>query len=108
MLKILSPLFNANEVIITYGIEPFDIVSKYPKLWYYLKNTYIITFIFSNIIYSNLIYSSLFSKKIKKNTANIIPSSNELNLLIGYNPKTNKKIYIPESGLYQNNRLGKN
>ena len=97
-------LFNLEEVIITYGIKTLNIVSEYPKIWYYLKVTYIISFIFSNIIYINYIYSKIskifFKKKIKKEKYLI--KSDKLNLLIGNDEKTGKNIYVQESGLYQN------
>ena len=97
-------VFNSKEVIITYGIKTLNIVSEYPKIWYYLKVTYIISFIFSNIIYINYFYSKIskifFKKKIKKEKYLI--KSDKLNLLIGNDEKTGKNIYVQESGLYQN------
>ena len=97
-------VFNSKEVIITYGIKTLNIVSEYPKIWYYLKVTYIISFIFSNIIYINYFYSKIskkfFNKKIKKEKYLI--KSDKLNLLIGNDEKTGKNIYVQESGLYQN------
>ena len=103
------PLYISNEIIITYGIHPFNICNEYPKLWFYIKLFFIITFIFSNIIISNIIYRNLINlknicqKKSKKNInkLNIINSSN-LNLEIGRNPIDNSIIKIPEYGLYQN------
>ena len=61
---------------------------------------------FSSLILSNFIYS-LFLKKLfnnsdkKINNKNSEIALNSLNLLIGEN-SNNSKIYIPESGLYQN------
>lgn len=105
------PLFTANEIIISYGFHPFDICSQNPDLWYILKTLYIICFLFSSFIISNFIYirilihlpffkpkdkqlinSHQYKKKINKN---------ELSLLIG-ETSSHQKIYIPESGLYQN------
>lgn len=105
------PLFTANEIIINYGFHPFDICSQNPDLWYILKTLYIICFLFSSFIISNFIYirilihlpffkpkdkqlinSHQYTKKINKN---------ELSLLIG-ETSSHQKIYIPESGLYQN------
>ena len=104
MARILNPLFNSKEVIIKYGLEPFDVVERYPKIWEYLKKIYVATFIFSNIIYANFIYSKIFNlsnkKEIKKETYKI--KTDKLNLLIGNDEKTGKNIYLPESGLYQN------
>jgi len=104
--KILAPVFTSKQIIITYGLEPFNIVSKFPKAWYYLKNIYVATFIFSNIIYANFIYSIFFgttnreNKKTEKEKYKI--KTDKLNLLIGNDEKTGKNIYLPESGLYQN------
>lgn len=102
--KVLSPVFKSNEVIIEYGLKPFNIVSECPKVWFYLKKIFVATFIFSNIIYSNYIYSKLFvkskNKKIKKEKYNI--KTDKLNLLIGNDVKTGKNVYLPELGLYQN------
>ena len=103
-LNLFYSVFNSKEVIITYGIKTLNIVSEYPKIWYYLKVTYIISFIFSNIIYINYFYSKIskkfFNKKIKKEKYLI--KSDKLNLLIGNDEKTGKNIYVQESGLYQN------
>ena len=103
-LNLFYSVFNSKEVIITYGIKTLNIVSEYPKIWYYLKVIYIISFIFSNIIYINYIYSKIskifFKKKIKKEKYLI--KSDKLNLLIGNDEKTGKNIYVQESGLYQN------
>ena len=102
--KLLNPVFKSKEIIITYGLETFNIVTKYPKFWEKLKLIYIISFIFSNIVYSNFIFSKIFNlgnkKRIKKEKYKI--KTDKLNLLIGNDEKTGKNIYLPESGLYQN------
>ena len=130
----LYPLYTAQEVIITYGIHPFDICSSNPDLWQFLKISYIFIFIFSQFIISYFIYSRIlliikfFRKKIdlsknkidydsknllydksktsSKNSLNskisFLTQNSSLNLLIGEDIETNKKIYLPESGLYQN------
>ena len=104
--KNFYPIFISEEIIITYGIHPFDICSKNPILWKYIKIAFIFTYVFSNIIFSNFIFNlflhfSFFKNKKKKNNIkNINPNYSDLNLLIGENE--NGKIYIPEKGLYQN------
>ena len=102
--RILYPIFNSNEVIITYGLEPFDINRDYPKMWYYLKIIYMVTFIFSNLIYSNFIYSKLIIRffKTEKKKLEVKVNKDQINLLIGRDEKNNINIYLPESGLYQN------
>ncbi len=112
VFKLFYPIYISQEVIITYGIHPFDICSKNPELWKYIKITYIITFIFSNIIINNFLYSKIYklinSKLLKskrkkdKKTNSIKFDSSKLSLLIGYDFKNNTNISIPESGLYQN------
>ena len=98
--NILKPIFIAEEVIITYGVNPFDICSKNAELWKYIKIIYMITFLTSNLICSNLLYNKIPTKKKKKQ--NEIENDNELKLLIGYNRKTEEKVYLPKSGLFQN------
>ena len=102
--------------MITYGIHPFDIYSKNPDLWQFIKISYIIVFIFSNFIVSNFIYIRIIQKihKFFYPSENININKKEkalsrskkiitnINLLIGIDKKSNSKIYIPESGLYQN------
>lgn len=103
------PIFTANEIIITYGIHPFDICSKNPQLWEALKVLYIICFVFSNFVLGHSIYTrvlmhfSFFKKSSSTQKVNQSFSSNkdDLSLLIGKN-KANQNIFLPESGLYQN------
>lgn len=104
------PIFTAQEMIISYGIHPFDICSQNPQLWKILKITYTICFIFSSLIISHFIYTrilmkfSFFQPKVaikQNNKLFISPTKKELNLLIGEN-SSHQKIYIPETGLYQN------
>jgi len=57
-----SPIFTASSIIITYGINPFDICIKNPDLWYIIKLLFFITYIFSSFIYSYLIYQNILYK----------------------------------------------
>lgn len=112
LVKTFYPIYVAEEIIIPYGIHPFDICSKNPELWNIIKITYIFTFIFSNIVISNFIYSRILSKfkifipkkKSKKSFSNIHSKNfkTDLNLLIGFDEENNSNVYVPESGLYQN------
>ena len=92
-------------VIIPYGFHPFDICLEIPKLWSYIKVTFVFTYIFSQFIFSNILYNKFISpltrnqQKYKIN--NTLPKTG-LNILIGESYKTSEKIYISESGLYQN------
>ncbi len=94
-------LLNSKQIIISYGIKSFNIVSEYPQIWYYIKIIYAISFVFANIIYLNFIYSKIvFKKKVKKEKYKL--KTEKLNLLIGNDEKTGKNVYVQESGLYQN------
>lgn len=104
----LYPVFTAKEVIITYGIHPFDICSKNPELWKLIKLLYLLCFFFSNFILGHLIYTrilmkfSFFRVKSHSNSLSTISiNKNSLSLLIGKNP-AGQEVYIPETGLYQN------
>ena len=120
--KIFSPIYTATEIIIPYGIHPFDICSKNPELWNIIKTTYIFTSQISFFLIGHLIYTRIILKIIQKfkslklkiknsnNKASVInknaklnfnPSKKDLNLKIGKDEKDNI-IFIPESGLYQN------
>ena len=105
MLAIFKPIFNSNEIIIPYGLRPFDICAENDLLWQHIKKVYIITFIFSCLILNNIIYNRiiLISKlNIKNQETEKEKNKNELNLLIGYDEENKKNMYIPEKGLYQN------
>lgn len=105
------PIYTAKEIIIPYGIHPFDICSKNSQLWKHIKVTYIFISIFSELILSIFLYNRLIlklkflkttSKNHKQNTHSKNNFATDLNLKIGLDEKTNSKVFIPESGLYQN------
>ena len=104
-LKKFYPIFIATEIIIPYGIHPFDICAKNPLLWKYIKILFLFTYIFSNIIILNSFYNkfiyNLFNKKIPKKNNNKF-DTNKLHLFIGNDFYSKEKIIIPETGLYQN------
>ena len=118
--KIFRPIYEATEVIIPYGIHPFDICTKNPELWRIIKITYIFTssisfFLIGHFVYTRIILKLIqFFKNIKsnskeKNNENKISNKNiksnnfkkSLNLKVGKD-ENNNIVYIPESGLYQN------
>ena len=115
-IKLFYPIYISEEIIITYGINPFDICSDNPDLWNFIKLSYIFTFVFSNVIISNFTFNRFINKfkflkkystsnskdKIHSNNFKNTYKKNDLNLLIGLDKDTDSKIYIPESGLYQN------
>ena len=112
-----SSIYTAEELIIPYGLKPFDICSKNPILWKYIKIIHIVSFTFSIIIITNCFFSKLFRKfftsektnsKIAKTNSSLsmkhknISNTNSLVLFIGFDENSKKNMYIPESGLYQN------
>lgn len=115
--RIFSSIFFSNEIIIEYGITPFNIVTEQPVLWHYIKILFIISYIFSSLIISNSFFSiiknfkckSAKSKKhshkthIKKeNYPFLTPNNNSLSLLVGKSELTDNNIYLSEKSLYQN------
>ena len=105
--KFFLPLYQAEEVIVSFGLQPSDICYDNPKIWNYLKISFIFLYLFSNFIVINSLISrfEFFEKEIsrsecKEQQTSLNPSN--LQLLIGKDISTNKKIYLPESGLYQN------
>ena len=117
-------IYTAEELIIPYGLKPFDICSKNPILWKYIKIIHISSFAFSMVIITNFFFSKLFKRifksekkevkrinqKLEKNQntwlsskqKNMANTCNGLQLFIGFNEFSKSNIYIPESGLYQN------
>lgn len=105
-MNIFYPIFISDEIIITYGVHPFNICLKNPLLWKYIKIVFIFTYVFSNFIFSNFIFNQFlvkfFVKKDKKSSGSKVLGSNlsKLNLLVG--KFNNENVYVPEKGLYQN------
>ena len=116
-------MFISSEVIITYGINPFDICSQNPQLWKIIKILFVFTSFISSIIISNFLYVRIFSKIFtffsaitsnfmnlksnldffykrffKKNIKNEVSS---LQLLVGQS-LNGDEIFLPEKALYQN------
>lgn len=98
------PLYKAKEIIVSFGLHPFDICCNNPSLWNFLKISFIFFYTFSNFIIINslILRFKLFEKPSLKSSIQNIPTKSNLQLLIGKDSQTNQKIYIPESGLYQN------
>lgn len=101
--QLFLPLYQSEEIIISFGLHPSDICYDNPLFWKYLKTSFIFFYLFANFIIINslILRLQIFNKKDSKNTPPIIESSN-LQLLIGENQISKEKIYLPESGLYQN------
>lgn len=102
--QIFLPIYNTEEIIISVGLHPFDICYNIPILWNYIKISFIFFYIISNYISINIIISRFNLFKNGTNQPHISPLKNNtssLQLLIGKD-FSNKNIFIPESGLYQN------
>lgn len=107
---IFNSIFTSNELIIDYGLHPFDICHENPLLWNYIKKIYMITFVFTSLVINNSFYNVLmiFKQKLNKskiqspNNSIINNNGNEIKLLIGYDNITKQNVYISEKGLYQN------
>ena len=112
MYNLFYPIYSSNEIIITYGLHPFDICTKNPELWYLIKIIFIFTFIISNIVISNFIFVRIiykilnkffiknnYKKIIKKNLHSL--KNYDLFLIIG-RTQDNKLVSVSEFGLYQN------
>lgn len=105
IINIFRPIFMAQNLIFPYAVSKFDIISKFPKIWFYIKIIYCITCFFNSFLAINSIFKFILIKKSKpKNTnqpkKNI--DSGNFNLLLGIDSINHTKIYIPEKGLYQN------
>lgn len=92
-------IFNLDFIVIDLGIKKIYISDT---LFYLLKYWFIISYFLSSIIILLILNNQSHSVKHKSINLSPIPSSNELNLLVGFDPDTKKNIYIPEKGLYQN------
>lgn len=112
MYNLFYPIYSSNEIIITYGLHPFDICTKNPELWYLIKIIFIFTFIISNIVISNFIFVRIIYKIlnkffVKNHSKKIVkeklhnPKTSDLFLIIG-RTQDNKLVSVSESGLYQN------
>lgn len=101
---IFQPIFNAEHLLFTFAIHPFDIVSVYPNTWILLKKSYLLSFLISYIIVFNKIFNFFnlnFHLKLKnKISLKKETNSNTISLLVGL--FENNPIYIDEKGLYQN------
>lgn len=106
IINIFKPIFNAQELIFPYAVNKFDIVSKFPTCWFYIKLSYCISLFFNLFLAINSIFKFILIKYIHKSkkTSNkkTCVESNTFNLLIGTNYTNQEKIYIAEKGLYQN------
>ena len=103
IIKFFNPIFEATSLIFPYAIHPFDICSKVPTAWFYIKLIFKFTLIFNLLTLINSLSSFLFPTKIKsKHKKYIKKKPKNLCLYIGNNFKDHIPIYLNEKGLYQN------
>ena len=100
---IFSPIYKLSSVYISYGLFPYDICQKQPKLWLTIKIIFIALSAINILIISNTIFPKFnksYTNKPSKTKLKEIEKE-KLNLLVGKSEKENY-VYIPEKGLYQN------
>ena len=78
-------------MIITYGINPFDICVDNPELWRYIKITFFVTYIFSSFIIAKFVYFIL-SISVKNVITTFKKISEKMSCLSGFGKKFN---FIP-------------
>ena len=59
--NLFLPLYLASEVIIDYGVHPFDMCIVYPDIWIFIKKFYVFLFVFNNFLFCKFLYSRFFS-----------------------------------------------
>lgn len=92
-------VYVSDEIIISFAVHPFNICERFPDFWLLIKIIYIPIAFISALIVINIIYSSIFTKqKVLKPSP--IAKTSDLYLKV-YN-ETDKNLFIPEAGLYQN------
>lgn len=105
-LMFFLPILTAKNLIFPYSVHPFDIVNDYPQTWFYIKIFYCFSLFVTIFLTLNSISLFFkFNKKTKKskNSDKVnLENKNGLNLLIGINESSQKQVFIPEKGLYQN------
>ena len=89
-----SSILEASEVVIPYGLHAFDICSRNPDLWNFIKYSFLIFSSFSFFVFGFWLYGfwlkvwdSYFSKFFKKDSvlSNDPVSDDSLTLIIGKN-----------------------
>jgi len=103
IIKFFSPIFLATTLIFPYAIHPFDLCSKTPFAWHYIKIVFKASLLFNLIVVLNSIFLYLFPNK--KNSKIRHPrrkKSKNLSLLVGKSFQNNSPVYINEKGLFQN------
>ena len=102
IILIFLPIFKANSIIFTFSLTPFDICSKFPVQWKYLKLFFIIFQLISSLLifyYIVNFFDSIFSKHKKSNHISL--NRPDLSILIGYS-QNDSPIFLNSKSLFQN------
>ena len=103
IIKYFDPIFNATSLIFPYAVHPFDICSKIPTAWFYIKLIFKFTLFFNLFTLIFSFSSFVFPNKIKIKQKKLISKKpKNIYLYVGNNFKSHSPIYINEKGLYQN------
>ena len=83
-LNFLKPILTARELIIDYGVRPFDICQN-TKVWVFIKSLYLVTFVYSNLFIAFKIHKYLFkynkkNKEIRDKSKNVLSTLKENNM----------------------------
>ena len=106
VLIFFKPILTAKNLFFPYSLHPFDIVTDFPRVWFYIKVIYCFSLFITVLLTLNSISIFFkFNKKDKKKD-NLdefnLENKTSLILLVGINSDNQKQIFIPEKGLYQN------
>ncbi len=106
IINIFKPIFYAKELLFPYAITKFDIISKFPKTWSYIKHIYCISCFFNLFLAINSIFKFIVLKFKNKHNLNIFAPTTinygNFSIFLGTNSINQNKIFISEKGLYQN------
>lgn len=112
--SLFFPLYQSHEIIIPYGLHPFNICVDNPHLWNFIKYSYPFLFLFSYTMLFHFLYHHFFikSQKFFTHFKNLFfPSFQKsssstdafsLSLFLEDSENFSKSIFLPENGLYQN------
>ena len=104
IIKFFNSIFYAKTLIFPYALHPFDLCTKIPTTWYYIKHMFKTSLFFNLIVLLNSVFSLIFpnkkKNKIKKHIKKI--KATDLSLLVGKDSRTNTPVIINEKGLFQN------
>ena len=99
---IFNNIYFSNNITFYYAIHPFNICEEQPVIWYFIKISSVMFYLFSNFIFSYFISKKIIIKENNENKLqNEIISPLDLSLVIGYDNKNNL-VKLPEKSLYQN------